>query len=262
MKRRAANLLCVGSLCVGAILSGCVTVPEDGALPPRTEANLVEAARINTEIGLDYMRKGQFEAALDKLSRAVVQNPGYALAHSSLAFVHATRGETELAEKHYDRALYLEPGNASTRNNFGIFLCGQKRYKDAIKLFLQAARDPKYTEQHRAWLNAGVCARREPDLERADGYFREALALRPEDPEVLAQLASVSYERRDYLRSRAFLQRYEKVGPSTAQMLYLGASTEAALGDMAAAQRYSARLKLEFPESEESVRISPSTPPS
>ena len=40
-----------------------MTVPEEGSLPPRTEANLVEAARINTEIGLDYMRKGQFEAA-------------------------------------------------------------------------------------------------------------------------------------------------------------------------------------------------------
>lgn len=244
-----------------ALVAGCVTVPDKGSLPPRAEPNLQEAAKLNTDIGLDYMRKGQLDAALEKFDRALTQNPNFALAHSSAAYVHDRRGDATLAEKHYRRAVELEPDNGSTRNNFGVFLCGEKRYPEAERMFVQAARNPKYSEPHKAWVNAGVCARREPDLDKADGYFREALALRPEDPEALAQLASLSLERKDYLRARAFLQRYEKVGLATAETLWIGAKTESALGDKAAAERYTERLKAEFPESDESVRIS-SPPPS
>lgn len=244
------------------LAAACVTVPEEGSLPPRAEPDLKEAAKLNTDLGIDYMRKGLLEAALDKLNRALSQNPDYALAQSSIAFVYAKRGDAAPAEAHYQRALDLEPDNASTRNNFGVFLCGQQRYQDADKLFLQAARNPKYDEPQKAWINAGVCARREPDLDKADAYFREALVLRAEDPEALAQMASLSIERKDYLRARAFLQRYEKVGPATAETLWIGATAEAALGDQGAAAVYATRLKTEFPESEESVRLSPSSPSS
>ncbi|MGQ0620804.1 MAG: type IV pilus biogenesis/stability protein PilW [Panacagrimonas sp.] len=257
-QRSLVLMLAAGLLMTAA----CVTVPEEGSLPPRAEPDLLEAARLNTDIGIDYMRKGQLDAALEKLNRALSQNPGYALAQSSIAFVYARRGDAGLAETHYKQALQLESDNASTRNNFGVFLCGQKRYKDADKQFLQAAKNPKYIEPQKAWINAGVCARREPDLDRADAYFREALALRAEDPEALAQLASLAFERKDHLRTRAFLQRYEKVGPATAETLWLGAQAESALGDHAAADRYAARLKMEFPESEESARLSPSSPSS
>lgn len=244
------------------MLAACASRPPEKEQPaPRAPPDLEEAARINTELGFNYARAGDYDLALDKLQRALEQAPNYALAHTGIAYVYVQRQEPVRAEEHYQRALKLNPGDPGTRNNLAVFLCGQKRVEEAEKLFLQAASTPRYDEPEKAYTNAGVCIRRSGDLEKADGYFRKALELKPEDPEALRQMASLSLERKDYLRARAFLQRYEKVGPLTAATLWIGAKTEFALGDEIAASDYARRLKKEFPESEESLSFSNPAPP-
>lgn len=240
------------------LVAGCVTVnsanpnAEKAPPPPRAEPDLQEAARLNTDLGMNYARQGDLDVALDKFNRALEQNGSYAPAHSGIALVYSQRRETEKAETHFKRALQLKSDDPFTRNNFGVFLCSQQRYKEADKQFLEAAEIPGYREPERAYTNAGVCARRVPNLERAELFFREALKLRPEFPEALQQMASLLLERKDYLRARAFLQRYEKVGTPSAQTLWLGAKIEFALGDENAASEYARKLKAQFPESEES----------
>lgn len=239
--------------------AGCarVTTSEPAAPPPRAPADMEEAARVNTELGVAYAREGQFDVAQEKLERALQQNANYAPAHSTLAIVYQQRRDPVKAEEHYRRALRLSPRDPHTRNNFGVFLCGQGRVDEAEALFLQAASDPDYREPEAAYTNAGVCARRVPDLDRAEKHFREALALQPKHAEALAQMASLYFDRKDYLRARAYLQRYEQVGPPTAVTLWIGAKVEFALGDELAASDYARRLKSQFPESEEHLNIAP-----
>lgn len=250
---RAAGWLLCGALW----LAGCAATPQpasDGAA--ERAPDLHEAARINTDLGVAYARNGNFDLALDKLLRALQQNAQYAPAHSAIAYVYQERREADKADQHYQRALQLAPGDPGTLNNFGIFLCGQKRYVEAQKMFQRAANTPRYAQPEGAFTNAGVCARQVPDLVAAEALFREALKLRPEYPEALQQLASLYFEQKDYLRARAFLQRYEKVGAPTAATLWMGAKLEAALGDRAAAAVYAERLKAQFPESDESQNLS------
>ena len=242
-----------------ALLMGCVTVNstapriEKAEQAPRAEPNLQEAARLNTDLGLNYAREGNYDVAYDKFERALGQDANYAPAHAGMAFIYSQRRENEKAEKHYERALQLQSDDPITRNNYGVFLCSQQRYKDAEKMFLRAIASPNYREPERAYTNAGVCARRVPNLEKAENFFREALKLRPEAPEPLHQMASLYLERKDYARARAFLQRYEKVGAPTAATLWMGAKIEFALGDENAAAEYARRLRTEFPDSEESL---------
>lgn len=253
---KAARALIVALPC---LLAGCVTVNSTGPViaksqpAPRAEPDLQEAARLNTDLGINYARAGNFDVALDKFQRAIEQNANYAPAHAGIAFIHSQRRENDKAELHYERALQLQPDDPITRNNFGVFLCGQERYEKAEKLLLQAAKSPNYREPERAYTNAGVCARRTADLDRAEAHLREALKLRPEFPEALQQMASLLLERRDYARARVFLQRYEKVGAATASTLWIGASIESALGNESAAAEYRRRLRAEFPDSEESL---------
>lgn len=242
------------------LAAGCVTVPEAGSLPPRDAPNMVEASRINTDLGIDYMRKGQVEAAIDKLSRAIQQNPQNAQAHAAYAIILGRRGDPANADAEFKRALSLV-NDPATRNNYGVFLCGQKRFDEAEAMFMQAIADKAYRNPEAAWANAGQCARRVPDLAKSERYFREALQVRPDFPDALEQMAWISLQQKDFLRARAFLQRYEKVGPATPETLWIGAQTEAALGDNAAAQTYANRLREQFPESDESTR-SPEAPPS
>jgi type IV pilus assembly protein PilF len=257
MRAQLSHLIAALVLAVGA--TGCVTVNsttpmiEKSEPAPRSEPNLQEAARLNTDLGNNYARTGNFEVAFDKYQRALSQDANYAPAHAGMALVYSQRREAEKALQHYERALQLQPDDPITRNNYGVFLCGQQRYKEADKAFLRAATSANYREPDRAYTNAGVCARRIPDLEKAEAYFREALKLRPESPEPLQQMASLYLERKDYARAKAFLQRYEKVGPATASTLWMGAKIEFALGDENAAAEYARRLRSEFPDSEESL---------
>lgn len=242
------------------VFAGCVTTTERVAPPPRAGADMTEAARLNTELGVAYARNGEYEIAQEKLMRALEQKPDYAPAHAAMAFVYQQRGDAESAEEQYKRALRLDPRDPNTLNNYGIFLCGRNRHLDAEKQFLQAVAIPANKAPEKALTNAGVCARRIPDLARADRHLREALRLRPDDAEALQQMASLSLERKDFVRARAFLQRYEKVGKPTAQTLLIGAKVEAALGDQTSAADYARRLHAEFPESEESASLAAGPP--
>jgi type IV pilus assembly protein PilF len=69
--------------------------------------------------------------------------------------------------------------------------------------------------------------------------------------ETLLQLADLSMEIERALQARAFLQRYEAVGPVTAYSLRLGHRVELAHGDHRAAAAYASRLRKEFPDSRE-----------
>jgi len=242
--------LCIAVL--AALLAGCVTTETDqsGKGP-----DLKEAARINTQLGVDYMRKGELDLALEKLEKALKQDPDLAMAHSAVAFVYARKGDNERAEDHYKEALSLNDEDPFTLNNFGVFLCGQGKTEKADKYFMRAIKAKDYATPEAAWANAGVCARRVPDVDKAEADFREALKLNPQFPEALAQMAWLCLQKKDYLRARAFLQRFEAVGRPTAETLWIGAQTERKLGDMMAARSYERRLKTEFPDADQTYQL-------
>jgi type IV pilus assembly protein PilF len=235
-----------------ALLAGCVTTDSD---PLAARTDLKEAAKLNTQLGIDYMRKGQLDLSLEKLEKALSQDSDLAIAHSAIAFVYARKGDNDSAEKHYKKALDLNEDDPFTLNNFGVFLCAQGKTEKADKYFMKAVKARDYATPEAAWANAGVCARRVPDLDKAEADFREALKLNPQFPDALAQMAWLCYQKKDYLRSRAFLQRYEAVGKPTAETLWIGAVTERKLGDGMAARSYERRLKTEFPDADQTYEL-------
>ena len=244
-----------GGLCLLTLLiAGCVTESPKG-LYSQSQADYTEAARINTQLGIDYMRKGESERALSKLQRALEQDPTLALAHSSIAFVYQSRGDAVSADRHYRKALALEPNSPDTQNNYGVFLCGQSRYDEALAAFERALRVNGYRTPEVAMTNAGVCARKAGNIAQAEQYFRGALRENSTFASALAQIALLSYERGEYLRARAFLQRYSQSAAHSPQTLWLGVRTERALGDPAAARRYADQLKQRYPESEETYSL-------
>lgn len=239
-------------LALGACTTTEVLTPGSQSKP-----DLEEAARLNTQLGIDYMRKGQVDLALEKLQKALDQDDELAIAHSAIALVYQSKGESKLAGKHYREALDLNADDAMTLNNFGIFLCGQGEPFEAEEIFLRAAKNKDNLQPADAWANAGTCLRGEPKARaRAEGYLREALRLNPQHANALATMAQFSYDKKDYLRARAFLQRYEISGRPTAQTLLLFARTETALGDHVSARSYERRLRSEFPESPEAEATS------
>ncbi len=226
------------------LLSACITSTSG---PARKPASDLDAARANTSLGLNYMRQGNYELALEKLRRAVDQGPELAEAHSAIALVYGRLGESLDADRHYRRALQLSPADPDVQNNYGVFLCGQKRYVEAEKFFIKAAENQRYRTPEAAWTNAGVCVRNVPAPEKAENYFRQALSRNPSFPDALWQMADLSFERGHQLQARAFLERRLEAAKASPDALWLGVRLEQSLGHADVAQEYAQRLKTEFP---------------
>ncbi len=230
-------------------LVGCVTTEVTGDAPPM--ANPKEAAQINQELGIAYLRQGNYELARVKLEKAVDGDPRLATAHSALGLVYERLGAIDEAEDEYRRAARLAGDDPSVLNALGVFLCLRRNEPDdALRYFDRALKYPLYPNRVMLFTNAGVCARK-VDLKMAEDYFRQGLALDLTSSELLLQLSDVSFRQGNYLQSRGFLERYiTTIGVSPA-VLWLGVQIETALGDARAAEIYGQRLKSEFPISVE-----------
>ena len=118
------------------ILTACTTQPTVPVQSNSTPAaRNDEAAALNTDLGAKYVANGDFQLADDKLKRALQQNPRYAPAHWTYALLQERLGQFDLAEKHFRTALSLDGSDSRAHNNFGTFLCKQKRYREADEHF-------------------------------------------------------------------------------------------------------------------------------
>ncbi len=212
-----------------------------------------EAAEANLDLGIAYMRRGEYERALEKLDKARKADPRYYAVHNAYGLLYERLGEYDLAEKHFRTALKLNNKDSMTRNNYGLFLCNRKRYSEAEEQFLQAANNPLYETPGFALSNAGSCARENDDNEKAEQYFRKALDFNPNLPAALKQMSQISFEKDNYLSARAYLQRYLENAGHTAETLWLGIRIERQLGDKDAESSYGLMLRNNYPDSEEAA---------
>ncbi|HHM05101.1 MAG TPA: type IV pilus biogenesis/stability protein PilW [Gammaproteobacteria bacterium] len=221
----------------------------------RSVRDPVKAAEANAELGLAYMQQGRLELAMDKLQSALELDSGLPQAHHYIAELYQRTGDEKLADKHYRKALTLAPEEPMLHNNYGVFLCRQRRYREAEDHFLEAAGQVFYRSPEVAYKNAGACAYHAGDPDKAEQYYRKALQLKPRLAAALIGMAELKENQGAHLSARAFLQRYEEVARVTPRSLWLGVKVERALGDDKAAAAYAAKLRRRFPAAAETARL-------
>ena len=236
-------------------LAACITERTGVSLP---EASDVEAAQINLQLGVGYLRQGDLQSAQIKLEKAVELDPKLVSGHTALALVYERLEDGNAAERHYKRAIEIAPQDPDALNSYAAFLCrSTDRREEGLKYFDRALAVPQSTKlSNKAVLstNAGICAK-PLDLVRAENYLRNALRLEPNSAEALLQMADVAQRRQNSLQARAFLERHLAAAAASPSALWLGVTIEESLGDTSAANRYGQQLKRDFPESVETSRL-------
>ena len=228
------------------MLAGCTTtVNKSETGEPRNAAEY--RARIHTELGAAYYGAGQMPVAVQELKEAISADPGYGPAHSQLGLVYMTLKEDALAQKSFERALKIDPNDSSANNNYGLFLCQRKREKEAMKYFAAALKNPLYATPENAYTNAGVCSRLQGDDVKAEELLRKALALQPDQPQALYQLADIAFKRDELATARTLLNRHMQVSTASAEALWLGARIEQRLGNRTALASYGVQLNNRYP---------------
>jgi type IV pilus assembly protein PilF len=228
-----------------ALLVGCVTT--NSADMPKSDE---DAARLNMDLGISYMRQGELDQAMYKLQKSIDLEPDNATAHRMLGMIYERMDDINNAEKEYRLAVRQEPDDAEALNQLGSFVCMRGDVRESLKYYDRALKIPRYKSRYLIYTNAGTCAKKF-DLALAETYLRKGLAENAVYPEGLYQMADITYRREVYLQSRAFIQRRLAVAPASPDVLWLGYRIETALNDRLSAEDFSKRLLKEFPSSVE-----------
>jgi len=244
---RALNV--AGLVLTTLLVAGCVT--EGEAAMTRSKPALTQAAAINVQLGFQHLNEGRRADAVLKFERAIEQDPDNPAAYLGLAMVNEQVGDQREARRRYAQAAKVGHDDPVTRNAYGAFLCRQGEHAAAEAEFVASSQMLRNQAPEEALANAGVCMRRAKQMEKSEQYLRSALQLRPDYGPALFELADLSFQRGDALRSRAFLQRLLEANRPNSRVLLLAHRTELALGDARAAQRYAEQLRRDFPESDE-----------
>lgn len=191
---------------------------------------------------------GDIDAAEAQVRKVLKLDPSSADAYTMLGMIQNRRGNAVAAGEHYRRAAELAPDRGEVLNNYGAWLCANAYPAEALIWFDRALATPGYRTPGSALANAGGCALKSGQAERAERDLRRALEIEPRNAYALASMAEYQYGQGRYFEARAFAERRLAAAPADASVLQLASRIEERLGDKAAANRYQQRLRKEFPQ--------------
>jgi type IV pilus assembly protein PilF len=236
---------------LGASLLGCSTGQQGSQLRGDSRTKAETAGEINKQLGTEYLKKGNLAQAKEKLERAEKYNPRDPEIHSVLAVLYDRLNIPKEVDAHFREAIRLAPKDPQISNNYAVFLCRASRTDEGVKRFLESAQNPLYRTPDSAYTNAGVCLRAAKRYDEASATFARALQIRPNNAEAVYQSVDLEMERGNLVKSREILDKYMGVYDATPDLLLTAVRLTRAQGDRVAEDKYTRRLRVEFPNSQQ-----------
>lgn len=135
--------------------------------------------------GQAAQKRGDLQVAEERFRRALALQPDHLHALQMLGILQAQCGRPAEAEGLLARALALQPDDPSIHNNRANVLCALRRYDEAVVHFERAiALNPVYPDAH---ANLGKALFDQGLTEQALARFERALELKPDFTEALFQ---------------------------------------------------------------------------
>lgn len=217
MGLKVINRLCSLFVVCYALVS-CTSLNSDSN---EVETKQAATAKINVQLGMDYLERNDIARAKQKLLLALQQDPTLPEACYSMGYFLEATGDKVQAKKYYLKAIALAPERGDTQNNYGTFLCRSGDPKGSIQHFLIAVKDPEYLDTASAYENAGLCALNIPSNWLASHYFGEAIKQDPNRPVSLIEMAKLSYKQGDYPAAKKWLEEFNAISSPTATSVWL-----------------------------------------
>lgn len=136
-----------------------------------------------------FIHDWDFTASIKHFERAVSLSPGYATTHQWYSFPLVVQGQFDRATMEAQLAVDLDPSSVSARRSRGGVAYYARRYEESIvHLDRAAAINPVSEETHRG---LGFSYMHLGELQKAERAFREGLLYTPESAYALAGLVGV-----------------------------------------------------------------------
>lgn len=226
-------------------LSACVT---DNSITPR---DTKRAAELNAQLGLGYLKQGQYKRARRKLDKALGFDSDNANAHHYMGELYRRLGDSEKAEKYLKTAMDLAPDDLTIQNNYGVYLCDAGKYDEAIALFKKPLSDSLYENRAQSYENIGLCRLRQGQIIQAEKAFKQALQLNSNMATSLLKLAQMRFDSGNSVAAYSLYSRYIAIAQHTPESLWLGILLESGRGAKNTVSSYKVKLKGKYPDSRE-----------
>jgi tetratricopeptide (TPR) repeat protein len=134
-----------------------------------------------------YLRHDMNDEAAPLLETLATRHPGDSRIHADLGSAYAATAHTDQAESHFQRALALDPMNASALTGLGGLYLKTGRPGEAIAILTRAAeREPSAYEPR---FLLGSAYNTEKRFAQAEVELRKAAERAPDNPEIFYQMA-------------------------------------------------------------------------
>lgn len=249
----------LGSVVVlgSGLLSGCAGTPGATAstgVEPLTESDEPDTrkrARIRTTLATSYFEQGQHTVALDETKQALAADANYGPVYVLRGLIFMRLNDPKLAEESFRRALQINPNDSDALHNYGWFLCGIDREKEAVSLFSRAVANPTYGGQAKTLMAKGVCEMRSGLVKDAEASFARSYQLDATNPIAGYNLAALLFKRGEYERAQFYIRRLNGTELANAETLWLGIKIERQLKNQTVADQLAQQLQRRFPDSAE-----------
>ena len=244
-------------LAAAHVCAACVTETTikgtDQVVSP-SDVDLEAAAKARVSLGLKYLQTGNTSQAKFNLLKALEYDPDSVDVHYSMAYYYQAVKEFDLAEKHYRRAVSIDPGNGTVRNAYGVLLCRQKKFGAADEQFRIAVEIPGYIQVANTYENAGICARDNQQREKAEEYFLKALSHNPKQRTALLEVGELSLLNDKLDQAKLYLSRYLRFYGYNERSAFLALQVAKREQDWVAVDKYGGILTAEYPTAEQTKR--------
>jgi Tfp pilus assembly protein PilF len=140
-------------------------------------------------LGIIALQRGQPQAAVDAIGRAIGIDDGVPALHYDIACAFQMLGRPDEAAAHYRHAIRLRPDHAEAHNNLANTLADQGQSDEAVLHFRRAIElNPSFVEAH---INLGGMLLAQGQLDGAAAHFGRALGFNANIAEAHANLGDV-----------------------------------------------------------------------
>lgn len=237
--------LIMSSLIMSAV--ACVVTETTGFEP----ASDKERLRAHLELARGYLEKRDLARVRKPLGRAFAIDSSSWEVHDLYGLIFEMEGENKLADQHFRRALRSDPRNPRVLNNYGAFLYGQGRYRDARKRLEKATGDPNYVGRSHVYENLGLVMMRLGEVEEAERAFQRSLMLNSTQAQATFELAEIYFDRGSFDIARQYYEAYRKAVRQGPRSLWLGIRLGRVFADQDAVASYSMQLRNLYPTTRE-----------
>jgi type IV pilus assembly protein PilF len=233
-----------------ALLTACVS-----AGPDRKVADPDARFGQHIQLAMKYIASKNRDLArvhLDKAKR-FDSRANRSQLHNGYALLYQLEQETELAEKHFRRAISSKQPSSTARYNFATFLYNQGRFEDALKQMQLVSEDLGYERRAQAFYILGLTQNKLGQRVAALESFEKSSQLEPKFAPPYLEAAEIYFAQQRLPTAKRALDQHSALAQLSAKSLWLSLRIEHSFGNRDAVASQGLKLKNLFPYSNENL---------